>query len=540
MSDFVHLHVHSHYSLMDGLNTPYELLEAAKNQGQTCLAITDHGSLASHRDMQVAAKELGIKPILGLEAYISSTDRFDKRAVSKRDDNTSLYNHIILLAKDDLGIKNLQKLSQIAWTEGYYHKPRIDIEVLFEYGDGIIVVSGCMNGLISKAIERGDNDKAKEYVKMFKNRFGKDFYIEVQAHNPPELNKALLELADEFSVKPVATGDCHFAKKEERELEELLLILSTKPTQNKQADYASGRARHDTIDRFNHIYPDRPISFADINVYIQSYSEIKMDFEAAGITREDIYQSSLEIADKIDDYDFHENLDLLPVPKANALKTVKKICEDSLKEKGFEDEIYKERLAEELKVIGDKNFASYFLVVSDMVNWAKTNGINVGPGRGSAAGSLVCFLMGITEVDPIKFDLLFFRFINPERNDFPDIDTDFMDRRRGEVKEYLRKKFKHVASISTFQYFKDKGVVRDVARAFLVPLGEVNASLKNVETFEEYESSPSTLEFRNKYPEVTKYASMLRGKIRGNGMHAAGIGTGPPPRRSAMMRLVLS
>jgi DNA polymerase-3 subunit alpha len=158
-----------------------------------------------------------------------------------------------------------------------------------------------------------------------------------------------------------------------------------------------------------------------------------------------------------------------------------------------------------------------------MVNWAKQNEILVGPGRGSAAGSLVCYLLGITEVDPIEFDLLFFRFINPERNDFPDIDTDFMDRRRGEVKEYLRKKFKHVASISTYQYFKDKGVIRDVARTFLVPLGEVDKALKGVETFEEYESNPSTEEFRKKYPEVTKYASMLRGKIRGNGMHAAGV-----------------
>ena len=522
-NNFVHLHVHSHYSLMDGLNTPYELLEAAKNQGQACLAITDHGSLAAHRDMQIAAKELGMKPILGLEAYISSTDRFDKRAVSKRDDNTSLYNHIILLAKDDLGVKNLQKLSQIAWTEGYYHKPRIDMEVLFEYGDGIIVISGCMNGLISKAIERGENDKAREIAKTFKTRFGKDFYIEVQAHNPESLNSELLKIADELGVKPVATGDCHFAKKEERDLEELLLILSTKPAQNKEADYTTGRVHTNLIDRFDHFYPNRPISFADINVYIQSYDEIKADFEAAGITREDIYQASVEIADKIDIYDFHENLDLLPVPKKNALKTLKEMCNKALEEKGLQDEAYKERLKEELQVISDKNFASYFLVVSDMVGWAKTNEILVGPGRGSAAGSLVCYLLGITEVDPIEYDLLFFRFINPERNDFPDIDTDFMDRRRGEVKEYLRKKFKHVASISTYQYFKDKGVVRDVARALLVPLGEVDRALKGVETFEEYESSQSTQEFRNKYPEVTKYASMLRGKIRGNGMHAAGV-----------------
>ena len=523
MSDFVHLHVHSHYSLMDGLNTPHQLLSAAKDVGQTCLAITDHGTLSSHRDMQIAAKELGMKPILGIEAYISSTDRFDKRAVSKREDNTSLYNHIILLAKNNTGLKNLQKLSQIAWTEGYYHKPRIDMDVLFEYGDGIIVISGCMNGLISKAITRGDNDKARELTQKFKDRFGKDFYMEVQAHNPPELNSALLALADEFGVKPVATGDCHFAKEEERDLEELLLILSTKPSQNKEADYSSGRKYTNTLDRFDYLYPDRPISFASINVYIQSRSQIEEDFKKAQVARTDIYESSVEISNKIEEYEFHENLDLLPVPKKNALKTVKELCEQALLEKGLDNEEYKERLKEELKVIDDKNFASYFLVVGDMVGWAKTNGIMVGPGRGSAAGSLVCYLMGITEVDPIKFDLLFFRFINPERNDFPDIDTDFMDRRRGEVKEYLRKKFKHVASISTFQYFKDKGVIRDVARTFLIPLGEVNKALKGVETFEEYETSPSTEEFRKKYPEVTKYASRLRGKIRGNGMHAAGV-----------------
>jgi len=523
MSDFVHLHVHSHYSLMDGLNTPHELLEAAKNQGQTSLSITDHGTLSSHRDMQIAAKELGMKPILGLEAYISATDRFDKRAVAKRDDNTSLYNHIILLAKNDEGLKNLQKISQIAWTEGYYHKPRIDMECLFEHGDGIIVVSGCMNGLISKAIERGEMDKAKELVASFKKRFGEDFYIEVQAHNPESLNTALFALADEFGVKPVATGDCHFAKKEERDLEELLLILSTKPSENKEADYASGRARSSILDRFDHLYPNRPISFADINVYIQSRSEIEADFIKAGFERKDIYESSIEIDNKIEAYDFHENLDLLPVPKKNALKTLKDMCEKSLIDMGLDNETYKERLEEELKVIKDKNFSSYFLVVSDMVNWAKQNEILVGPGRGSAAGSLVCYLLGITDVDPIKFDLLFFRFINPERNDFPDIDTDFMDRRRGEVKDYLKKKFKHVASISTYTYFKDKGVIRDVARAFLVPLGEVNKALKGVETFEEYETSQSTEEFRKKYPEVTKYASMLRGKIRGNGMHAAGV-----------------
>ena len=527
MTDFVHLHVHSHYSLMDGLCTPHELLVAGQALGHTAMAITDHGTLSSHRDMQIAAKELGMKPILGLEAYISATDRFDKRDVKKRDDNTSVYNHIILLAKDQTGLKNLQAMSEKAWTEGYYHKPRIDMELLDEYGDGIIVVSGCMNGLISKAIDRGDMEKANEYTRWFKNRFGEDFYIEIQAHNPADLNYKLLEIADEFEVKPVVTSDAHFDTPEQRALEEILLIISTKPNMSKDADYASGKKIKNIFERLNHLYPDRPISFEEIDVYIQGRDEIKKSMLKQGIDREDLYDNTLDVLSKIGDYEFYEGLELLPKPKNDADGELRKLCEEALNNLAVLDTAYgtdyEERLEEELSVIKDKDFASYFLVVADMVNWAKGQDIMVGPGRGSAAGSLVCYLLGITDVDPIRYDLLFFRFINPERNDFPDIDTDFMDRRRGEVKEYLRNKFKNVASISTFQYFKDKGVVRDVGRAFGVPLGEINKALKGIETFEDLESNPNAEWFRDQYPEVMQYASMLRGKIRAVGMHAAGV-----------------
>jgi DNA polymerase-3 subunit alpha len=512
---------------MDGLCTPQELLVAGQALGHTAMAITDHGTLSSHRDMQIAAKELGMKPILGLEAYISATDRFDKRDVKKRDDNTSVYNHIILLAKNQQGLKNLQQMSEIAWTEGYYHKPRIDMELLSDYGDGIIVVSGCMNGLISKAIERGNMDKAREYVRWFKNRFDDDFYIEIQAHNPADLNYNLLKLADEFNVKPVVTSDAHFDTPDQRALEEILLIISTKPKMAAEASYESGKKKKDIFERLNHLYPERPISFEEIDVYIQGRDEIKKSMLQQGIDREDIYDNTLDIESKIDAYDFYEGLELLPKPKNNADDELRKLCEEALENLAVLDTAYgtdySVRLEEELEVIKDKQFASYFLVVADMVNWAKGQDIMVGPGRGSAAGSLVCYLLGITDVDPIQYDLLFFRFINPERNDFPDIDTDFMDRRRGEVKEYLRNKFKNVASISTFQYFKDKGVVRDVGRAFGVPLGEINKALKGIETFEDLESNPNALWFREEYPEVMKYASMLRGKIRGVGMHAAGV-----------------
>lgn len=530
--NFTHLHVHSHYSLMDGLCSPYEIVEAAKNLGQTAIAITDHGTLSGHRDLQVACQELGIKPILGIEAYISATDRFDKRDVRNRDDNTSVFNHIILLAKNNEGLKNIHKLSQLAWTEGFYRKPRIDLEILDEHGDGIIVLSGCMNGLISKAIEREDLELAHQYMRWFKNRFDEDFYVEVQAHNPIELNNQLFALADEYKVKPIATSDSHFATEDQRSLEELLLILSTKPDMNKDATYEKANKLNNIFDRFNYLYPTRPISFQEINVYIQSREQLLGDFNKAGITRIDMLDASIEITNKIDTYSFHKNLDLLPKPKKNADKQLLELCMNALESRMPGQEEYLNRLQEELQVIKDKNFASYFLVVSDMINWAKDNGILVGPGRGSAAGSLVCYLLGITDVDPIKYDLLFFRFINPERNDFPDIDTDFMDRRRGEVKEYLHKRFKNVASISTYQLFKDKGVVRDVARVFGIPLGEVNKALKPVDTFEDFEDSKETLWFREKYPEVIQFASRLRGKIRATGIHAAGIVVSKEPIES--------
>ena len=519
---FTHLHVHSYYSLMDGLNSPKELCQAALDAGQTAIAITDHGTLSSHRDMQIAAKEVGIKPILGVEAYISPTDRFDRS--SKTDKSIQAYNHIILLAKNKKGLENINALQEIAWNEGFYHKPRIDREVLNDYSEGIIVLSGCLNGLISKAIDKGNMEEAELLLKGFKQTFGQDFYVEVQSHNPVEINSALLELADKLGIKSVATGDAHFAKEEDRILEEALLILSTSPKIDKDSDFEMSRNITDMMERFNYLYPDRRISFQDYNLFIQSREEIEADFNKAGITRTDIYENTMEIADKIKEYDFHQGLDLLPVPKTDADDKLREMAYAGLDKLGFADnKVYTDRVEEELSVIASKSFASYFLVIADMIDWAKTNDIRVGPGRGSAAGSLVCYSLGITDVDPIKYDLLFFRFINPERNDFPDIDTDFEDRRRKEVKEYLKKKFKHVASISTYTYFKDKGVIRDAARIFMVPLQEVNRAMKSIDTFEDFISSPNTKEFRVKYPEVVWLADRLRGRIRSVGVHAAGV-----------------
>ncbi len=523
---FTHLHVHSYYSLMDGLNSPKELCQAAIDAGQTSIAITDHGTLSSHREMQIAAKELGIKPILGVEAYISPTDRFDRSSAT--DKSIQAYNHIILLAKNQNGLKNINSLQEIAWNEGFYHKPRIDMEILKEYAKDIIVLSGCLNGLISKCIEKEEFEEAENILKDFKKTFGEDFYIEVQSHNPKEINSKLLELADKLGIKPVATGDAHYAKGEDKTLEEAMLILSTSPKSDKESDFEVSRGMGNVLDRLNYLYPDRRISFQDYNLFIQTREEIESDFNKCDIKRVDIYENTMEIAEKIGEYDFNRGLDLLPIPKTNADQKLSDMAFEGLERlhltsSWMGNDLYEQRLVEELEIIKDKNFASYFLVVADMINWAKENEIMVGPGRGSAAGSLVCYALGITDVDPIEYDLLFFRFINPDRNDFPDIDTDFEDRRRKEVKDYLKKKFKHVASISTFTYFKDKGVVRDAARVFMVPLSDVNRAMKQVDTFEEFIDSPNTKEFRMKYPEVLWLAEKLRGKIRSVGVHAAGV-----------------
>jgi len=525
MTNFVHLHSHSYFSLMDGLDSPAELLAAAKDLGQSAMAVTDHGTLSAHREFQAAAKAAGIKPILGVEAYISPTDRFDKRSsVKAREDNVSLYNHVILLAKDQAGLENIQRLSEIAWTEGFHYKPRIDKEALEKHSSGLIVLSGCMSGLIAKAVEREKPEEALEWTRWFRDAFGEDFYMEVQAHNPPELNAALFGLADDFNIQPVITADCHFARPEDRWVEEAMLILSTNPTMDKSADFKRSKSM-EIFERLNYLYPERPISFEQIDVFVSDRLHMEKAMLDAGFDRPEIYENTMAIADKIGSYDYNEGLSLLPTPKTDPVKRLKMLCTQGMKVRqlaGIEE--YEQRLKMEIDTISAKeNFASYFLIVSDMVNGAKKKGILVGPGRGSAAGSLVCYVLGITEIDPIKYNLLFARFINEERNDFPDIDVDFPDKDRKTVKDDLTKKFKHVASISTFTEFGDKAVIRDASRLFGVPLTEVNRVLKTVDTFDEFVTMPSTHDFRVAHPEVLDLARRLHGRIRNAGMHAAGV-----------------
>jgi DNA polymerase-3 subunit alpha len=530
--NYAGLHVHTHYSLFDGIATPQEYVDRAAELGMPAIAITDHGSLSGHREMYRAAKEKGIKPILGIEGYITR-DRFDHTDKKEKNDPLDLnYNHLIILAKDATGLENLNKLNEIGWTEGFYKKPRIDWKVLEEYKEGLVVTSGCLSGVLAKAIEADELAYAKDHIKWCKETFGDDYYLEVMPHNPAEINKIILDLADEFDIKPVVTPDCHHSDPSQKEIQELKLILnsySSKP--EKDATYDKAKKLDGLMDKLDYLYgADRQMSFNKFEIHLLSYEEMKAAMGAQGIDRADMFESTLEIVEKIQDYNIQDHADLLPVQYQDPNGELKSLALEGLRLKGLADkQEYLDRLDEELEIIKNKNFGPYFLVVRSMISWAKKEDIMVGPGRGSAAGSLLCYALEITDIDPIEHGLLFFRFINPERNDFPDIDTDIQDNRRDEVKDYLVRQYRHVASIATFLQFKDKGVVRDIARVLQIPLTDVNKVMKLVDTWDDYCTSKQTEWFREKYPEIELYGEQLRGRIRGTGIHAAGVVTSKQP-----------
>ena len=533
--NYVGLHVHTHYSLFDGVATPEEYVNHAVELGMPAIAITDHGTLSGHRELHRVAKAKGVKPILGLEGYMC-TDISDKRDKSEREGQQDLvYNHIILLAKNQKGLENLNKISEIAWTDGFFKKPRFDFAILEKYKEGIIVTSACPSSVIVKALEEQEFALAKKHIKWFKDTFGSDYYIEVMPHNTPEINKYLIELADEFSIRIVVTPDCHHVDPSQKEIQEFKLLLNTHAKIQKDTTYAKSTKYSSMMERLDYLYgKERQITFNKFDIHLLSYDEIKSAMENQGIYREDIYSNTLLLADTVEEYDIKDGLDLLPVQYKNPDEELSNLAFAGLEEKRLTDnwlgnDIYEQRLMEELEIIKEKKFAPYFLVVQNMINWAKKENILVGPGRGSSAGSLVCYLLGITDIDPIEHGLLFFRFINPERNDFPDIDTDIQDTGRDQVKDYLVRQYRHVASIATFLEFKDKGVVRDVARVLDIPLTDVNKVLKVVDTWDDFCISKNTQWFRDKYPEVERYGEQLRGRIRGTGIHAAGVVTSKNP-----------
>lgn len=514
-------------------------MKRANELGMSHLAITDHGVLSGHRDFQKAAKAANITPILGCEMYISPTDRFDRRAVKKRDDNTQAYNHLIVLAQDEKGLRNLNRLSEIAWTEGFYSKPRIDMEVLEENNEGLIVLSGCLNGLIAKAIASDMPAVANNYAQEFKRIFGERFFMEIQSHNGQNINEGLLAIAEKHGIEPVVTSDCHYAREEDLWLEEAMLILSTNPKQNKEFDFSKAQ-KMDMLERFNYAYPDRQMSFEKFGLFLHNSEQHKNSDHWKSYMDQKVIDRAISntmvVANMVGEYPYHEALDLLPKPKnGNPDELLERKAWAGFRKRGlynaerYDVETYEARLREELEIIKSKNFSTYFLIETNAVQWGRSKGIRFGPGRGSGAGSLVNYCLYVTDVDPIPHNLLFFRFINPERNDFPDIDTDVEVSRRSEIKDYLHRQFKHVASIATFGTFAGKNSVRDAARVFLVPLGDVNRALKGadwppqMDWFAMWEATDKGKDFKKKYPEVVNLAKFLHGRIRTQGMHAGGL-----------------
>jgi DNA polymerase-3 subunit alpha len=538
--NYVPLHCHTHFSAMDGIATPEEYAFRANALEMKAVAMTDHGTLAGHRAMYRAAKAQGVKPILGIEGYFAP-DRFDKREKATRTEKLDqLYNHIIVLAKNANGLENLNKINEIAWTEGFYTKPRMDFELLDKYGEDLIVSSACMGGLINQAIEQNEYAVAKNHLRWFSQRFGDDFYVELMPHNIAGMNTALYDMANAMGIKSIVTPDCHHCTIDQKVEQEIMLALSTHPKLEKDVTYEKSKSYKNMMDRLDYLYGrDRKMSFNKFDIHLLSYDEMHAAMDSDGEFDESIYTNTVEIADKVEDYQIKSNLNLLPLKVDDPDTELSKLAFAGLKRRGlFDYPEYVERLQHELGIIKSKKFSAYFLVVENMITWAVSQGIYVGPGRGSSAGSLVCYALGITQIDPIARNLLFSRFIDEGRSDFPDIDTDFPDNRRDEVKAYLEREYGHVAAIATFVKFGGKGdaakpggkgLVRDVARIFNIPLTDVNKVCKGFESWDQYTSSNETAWFRTKYPEVERYGERLIGRIRSTGMHPAGIVTSSEP-----------
>ena len=523
MSDFIHLHNHTHYSLQDGACTVDSLIQAAKKNNMQSVALTDHGVMFGIAEFYKKAKKEGIKPIVGMEAYIViNGSRFDR---GKGEENTGRkrskhYNHLILLAKNKQGYQNLSKLSTLGHTEGFYYKPRIDLELLRQYREGLVCSSACAGGVIAVDLVNNDYDKARENAKIFKEIFEEDFYLEIQDHNM-EVEKAVLEgmpkLAKELGIKLIATNDCHYIEPEHSIPHNILLLLSDK----NGTDY-------------------RQLRYGTDQIYFKSAEEMKKLFK----NYKGAIENTLEIDSKI-------NLNLespghlfpvFPIPKDSPAKTIDEYFELLANEglyKKFKEitpEV-NERFNFEINTIKQMGFGGYFLIVQDFINSSKKMNIPVGPGRGSAAGSLVAYVLGITNINPLKYNLLFERFLNPARESMPDIDVDFADDKRGEVIDYVRQKYgpNCVSQIITFNRLSSKAVLRDVARVLKIPIPTVNKITKyipskfgKVYTIEQALKEVPELKWvkDSEEPEIQnliKYAKVLEGMNRNSSKHAAGI-----------------
>ena len=519
-SDYVPLHLHTEYSLLDGAIRIKELAGQASLFSMPAVAITDHGNLFGAVDFYRRMTKAGIKPIIGCEVYMASGSRFDKRQGSEADEVTY---HLILLAKDNNGLRNLITLVSMAYTEGFYYKPRVDIDLLEQHSGGLIGLTACLKGEVPYYLRHGMVDKAREKALRYKHILGpENFYIEIQENGLPEqeqVNKALVELAKDLHIGIVATNDCHYMKKEDARAHDILLCIQTGKTVNDK----------------------NRLQFKTDGFYFRSPDEMKIAFrelpEAILNTRAIAEKCSVEIR-------LGENL--LPKYELENGQSPDALL-DRLAWEGFSQKIgqeppdfYRERLVKELDIIKKMDYSSYFLIVWDFINHAKKKGIPVGPGRGSAAGSLVSYCLGVTDLDPVKYNLLFERFLNPERISMPDIDVDFCKDRRSEVISYVADKYgkDHVAQIITFGTMAAKAAIRDVGRALDIPYGEVdriaklipNAPNTTIEsTLEKEVQLREAYEKDIKIKELIDTAIRLEGLCRHASTHAAGVVISPAP-----------
>ena len=520
-SRFVHLHCHSEYSLLDGANKIDKLFERIKKLKQPAVAMTDHGNMFGAVEFYREATSNGIKPIIGCEIYVAPTSRFERKGVDKGPKEYN--NHLILLAMNREGYRNLCKLVSLGYIEGFYYKPRIDKEILRELNGGLIALSACLQGEVSQALSGGHFEKAKLAAETYASIFGDRYYIEIQDNKLAEqekVNRLLVDLAKDLSIPVVATNDCHYGEREDYHAHDVLLCVQTGKTVNE----------------------DNRLKLETDELYLKSAEEMRQGFEYCP----GAVERTLEIADRCNvelEFGKYHFPNFTP-PKEISLDDYL----DELAHKGLDERLegvtdpdvrksYCERLDYELGVIKSMQFPGYFLVVADFINYAKQNGIPVGPGRGSSAGSLVAYALRITDLDPIRHVLLFERFLNPERRSMPDIDVDFCIRGRAQVIQYVKDKYgaDRVAQIATFGTLKAKAAIRDVGRALGFSFAETDAIAKLIPAPKQGFDYPlvEAMKMEPRLPEMMKsdprvktlmdHALRLEGLVRHASTHAAGV-----------------